>query len=94
MFSKRGFITLGRWEAFSLIALLGVAMPLKYVYGYPLAVRVVGTAHGLLFMAYVVAAFALSRRDRWSFVKLFWCWGASCLPFGTLLFERQLSPRE
>ncbi len=91
MISKRAFISLGRWEAFSLIALLGVAMPLKYVYGYPLAVRVVGTLHGILFMVYVALAAVLARRDGWRVPKLIRCWIASCLPFGTIWFERELS---
>lgn len=91
MISKRGFISLGRWEALSLILLLGIAMPLKYIWGYPLAVRLVGTLHGVLFMAYVAVALVFARRDRWSLPKLVRCWVASCLPFGTLFFERELS---
>ena len=91
MISKRGFISLGRWEALSLIVLLGVAMPLKYIWDYPLGVRVVGTLHGLLFMAYVAVAAAFARRNQWGIPKLFRCWVASCLPLGTLFFERELS---
>jgi integral membrane protein len=94
MISKRGFISLGRWEAVSLIVLLGIAMPLKYVYGYPLAVRVVGALHGLLFMAYVGIAALYARRDSWGLFKLVRCWIASCLPCGTLVFERELVDRE
>jgi integral membrane protein len=94
MVSKRAFISLGRWEAVSLIVLLGIAMPLKYVYGYPLAVRVVGSLHGLLFMAYVVLATVYARRDSWVGGKLVRCWIASCLPFGTLIFERELADRD
>ena len=42
------------WEGISFLLLLFVAMPLKYGFGVDLAVRVVGMAHGLLFIAYVV----------------------------------------
>jgi integral membrane protein len=77
----------------SLIVLLGIAMPLKYVYGYPFAVRVVGMLHGVLFMAYVAIAVAFAKEDRWGLPKLLRCWVASCLPFGTLFFERELSDR-
>jgi len=51
MISQRSFVSLGRWEAVSLLVLLGIAMPVTYVYGYPMAVRVVGAVHGVLFMA-------------------------------------------
>ena len=41
-------------EALSLFALLFIAMPLKYVWGNPEYVRVIGMAHGLLFVAYIL----------------------------------------
>lgn len=90
MLSRKFFITLGRFEACSLLALLGIAMPLKYLYDYPLAVRIVGMAHGLLFLVYCAAAIDISQSERWSRWKLARCWIASCLPFGTYLFEREL----
>lgn len=90
MISKGRFISLGRWEALSLIVLLGIAMPLKYIWEFPLGVRVVGTLHGLLFMAYVAVAAVFARRNQWSVSKLLRCWVASCLPLGTLFFEREL----
>jgi integral membrane protein len=90
MLSMRHFIILGRWEACSLLLLMGVAMPLKYMYGLPEAVRVVGMAHGLLFMAYCAAALEISRSEKWAFAKLLRCWIASCLPLGTFFFEREL----
>ena len=37
-------------EAVSYLLLLGVAMPLKYLAGQPLAVRIVGMIHGVLFL--------------------------------------------
>ena len=39
-------------EAISYLVLLFIAMPLKYGLGWELAVKVVGWAHGALFMAY------------------------------------------
>jgi integral membrane protein len=40
-------------EAVSLIVLVTVAMPLKYLAHMPAATRVVGMVHGLAFVAYV-----------------------------------------
>lgn len=90
MISKRGFVILGRWEAVSLLVLLCVAMPLKYVWGYPVGVRVVGSAHGFLFLGYVFAALSIAQHDRWGWMKLARCLIASCLPCGTFFFEREL----
>lgn len=41
-------------EGISTLVLFFVAMPLKYFAGMPLAVTVVGSIHGLLFIALVV----------------------------------------
>ena len=38
-------------EGVSYLLLLFVAMPLKYIWDFPLAVKWVGWAHGILFMA-------------------------------------------
>lgn len=90
MVSKSGFITLGRWEAVSLLVLMCIAMPFKYVWGYPLAVRMVGMAHGILFLGYTLAALSIAQDHRWGWGKLARCLIASCLPFGTFFFEREL----
>jgi integral membrane protein len=44
-----------RAEGFSLLALVLIAMPLKYVLHLPLAVRITGGVHGLLFLVLLVA---------------------------------------
>lgn len=83
----RLFRTTGWLEGLSYILLLGVAMPLKYVWGDPSWVRVVGMAHGLLFIAYVGLAFALYDRENWSIKKLAYAMIASLLPFGPFVFD-------
>lgn len=73
-------------EGLSYLALLLVAMPLKYLAGQPLAVRVAGSVHGALFVALVLLILhALRTRERglpWA-VRL---GVASVLPFGTFFF--------
>lgn len=44
---------LGLVEGTSTLLLFGVAMPLKYLAGQPLAVTIVGSVHGFLFVALV-----------------------------------------
>jgi len=77
-------------EGISLILLFFVAMPLKYGLGMPLAVRIVGSAHGglfLLFVAVLLWAFVDRRWDILKGLKLF----ISCLlPFGFLWAEKIL----
>jgi integral membrane protein len=49
-----------------LLLLVLVAMPLKYVADVPGPVAVIGTAHGFLYIVYLIAAFDLALRARWS----------------------------
>lgn len=47
-------------EGVSTLILFGIAIPLKYVAGMPVAVTVVGPIHGFLFLA-LVSMFLLGR---------------------------------
>ena len=80
------------WEGISFLLLLFVAMPLKYGLGIDLAVRIVGMAHGVLFLGYcvtlAVAARGLgARRSLLAFVVSF-------VPGGTFWFEARLRQDE
>ena len=79
----------GWLEGISFLGLLGIAMPLKYAYGMPEAVSVVGMAHGVLFMVYVALAFGLSDQENWPRRKLGYAVLASVLPLGTFVFDRK-----
>ncbi|HEY6080147.1 MAG TPA: DUF3817 domain-containing protein [Polyangiaceae bacterium] len=83
-----------RWVAFaegvSFVLLLFVAMPLKYWAGMPLAVRVVGMAHGFLFIAFVWALFQAAVERSWPPKRWLAAFISSLLPFGTFVFDRSL----
>jgi len=51
----------GRILLAALVLLLGVAMPLKYAAGLPEAVRIVGWAHGVFFVLFILADLALNH---------------------------------
>jgi integral membrane protein len=73
----------GFLEGVSFLVLLGIAMPLKYVWEEPQAVRVVGMAHGVLFIAYVAAAVQAWLAYDWSWKRAALVVAASLVPFGT-----------
>ena len=81
-------------EGISFLILLLIAMPLKYFAGWPLAVKFVGWAHGVLFVAFLVMAFEvkimLGKNVGW-FMKAFI---ASIVPFGTFVLDRELKKEE
>ena len=65
-------------------------MPLKYISGYPWMVRVVGSAHGVLFVLYVAALLHAAVELRWSAWRVLGGLVAAVLPFGPFVFERHL----
>lgn len=81
---------IGFVEGVSYLVLLFVAMPLKYLAGWPDAVRVVGMAHGVLFMMFVVWVLIVGRQSRWRFSRYMCAGVASVVPFGTFVFDRTL----
>ena len=78
---------IGIIEGVSSLLLFFVAMPIKYIFGLPEFVSVVGMAHGVLFTLYVIliiqSAMVLKRSLGW-IAKLFI---ASIFPFGPFLIE-------
>jgi integral membrane protein len=77
-------------EGVSFLVLLGIAMPLKYVWDMPEWVRAVGMAHGLLFLAYVALVAYIRADDDWSFRKTALALVASVVPFGTFWADVKL----
>jgi integral membrane protein len=77
-------------EGVSFLLLLGVAMPLKYFAGMPMAVKIVGWAHGLLFVAFCFVLLHTMIRARWSFARAAAVFVASLLPFGPFVLDRNM----
>lgn len=84
------FLRVSRLEGLSFLLLLFIAMPLKYAYQEPLAVKYVGWAHGVLFMAYIALLAVVAFRLKWGELKIIYGFVASLVPFGPFLFERWL----
>ncbi|WP_025761236.1 DUF3817 domain-containing protein [Dyadobacter tibetensis] len=70
-------------EGISYLVLLGIAMPLKYMADMPEAVRLVGTAHGVLFVLFCMLLLQVTIEKGWSFKKAFLGFLSSLIPFGT-----------
>jgi integral membrane protein len=81
-------------EGISYLILVGIAMPLKYLAGQPLAVKYVGWAHGVLFVLFCLALLHVWVNRRWSFLKAAMAFIASLVPFGTFVLDRTLVQEE
>ena len=78
-------------EGVSTLLLFGGAMPLKYAADMPMAVTVVGTIHGFLFVL-LVAMFVLAI-NRVPMPASLASWGmvAALFPFGPFIFDSRLA---
>ena len=78
-------------EGISTLVLFGIAMPLKYMAGYPLAVTVAGSVHGLLFMGLALAITVAVERvplpPKLAAAALI----GAVLPFGPFLLDHKLA---
>src|SRR5688572_3348920 len=81
---------IGWWEGVSFLVLLGIAMPLKYLAGWPQAVRIVGMAHGILFMLYVRAAIQAALEHHWPWKRTALVLLASVLPAGPFIIDAKI----
>ena len=75
-------------EGISLLLLLFVAMPLKYAYGMPLAVRIAGSIHGALFLALLSVCFQVALDKSLTKWTLFKVLALSLVPFGFVVADR------
>jgi integral membrane protein len=77
-------------EGASFLLLLGVAMPLKYMLGLPLAVKVVGWLHGALFVMFVYALSVAAAEASWPFKRVVAVFLSGLVPFGPFLMDGRL----
>lgn len=81
-------------EGVSFLLLLGIAMPLKYLAGLPAAVKIVGWAHGLLFVALCLLLLKVTLEERWPIGRAAMVFIAALLPFGPFVIDRRLKHYE
>ena len=85
---------IGWWEGVSFLVLLGIAMPLKYFADWPKAVSVVGMAHGVLFVLYVLAALQAALEYGWTWKRTAVVLLASVLPAGPFIVDARVLREE
>lgn len=76
-----------------LLILVVIGVPLQYAASSPGVVSIVGPLHGVVYMVYLVAAFDLARRSRFSVPQLLLMLCAGFLPVLAFVIERNVSRR-
>ena len=76
-------------EGISYLMLFGFTMPLKYWADILQPNKVVGYAHGFLFILYVVVAILFCMERKWGIKRFMVLFVASLLPFGTFYADKK-----
>lgn len=78
-------------EGVSLLLLVGIGMPLKYVYHDPAFVKALGPVHGLLFLFFVLNTLSVGIMYKWKFGTTTWKVLLACVvPFGTFYIDKTI----
>ncbi|WP_457747056.1 DUF3817 domain-containing protein [Sulfurimonas sp.] len=89
--SVKKFSLINTIEGYSYLILLFIAMPLKYVSGYPIAVKIAGMTHGVLFILFCLLLAKAWRESGWSFKESVIFFIASLIPFGTFYTKSKIN---
>jgi len=73
-----------------LILLVFVGLPLRYAAHQKLAVQVVGTLHGYLYLVYLASALDLARRAHWRLGRIVAVVAAGFVPFLAFVVEHRV----
>jgi integral membrane protein len=78
-------------EGISLLGLVFIAMPLKYILHDPAWVKAIGPIHGALFLLFIFNALRTGVEQRWKFSEITWKVIVACfIPFGTFYIDRKI----
>ena len=81
-------------EGISFLVLICIAMPLKYFFDLPVAVKIGAWIHGILFITFLSLAWEV-KTDRRRSIKWFaTAFLAAIIPTGTFFFDRKLKEEE
>jgi len=82
---------LAHFEGWSLILLMFVAVPFKYMLDIPQLSAIIGPIHGVLFILFLLRAITVSVEYNWKFFWTTFLVLISCLiPFGTLYIDKKI----
>ena len=90
----QNFRKINTLEGYSYLILLFVAMPIKYMLGIALAVKIVGMLHGILFVGLIALMIPAYMQAKWDFKYNILFFIASLIPFGTFYTSPKIAAYE
>lgn len=81
---------IGFLEGLSLLLLIGIAVPLKYLSGNPGMVKMLGPVHGAIFLLFLLNALSVGVEQGWKARTTGKVLAACFIPFGTFYIDRHI----
>jgi len=82
---------IGLLEGISLLVLVFVAVPMKYIFGNAQGSQIMGPIHGALFLLFVFNTLSVGVEYGWKFRTTTWKVLIACIiPFGTFYIDRKI----
>lgn len=81
-------------EGLSFLALLFIAMPMKYLANLPMAVKIAGWIHGVLFILFCLALVRAMATEKWPLSRAALVFIAALIPFGPFFIDRKMQGYE
>lgn len=82
---------IGFLEGLTLLALVFIAVPLKYQFGDPSLTQTLGPIHGAIFLLFVLHTLSVAIEQQWKFRTTTWKVLVACfIPFGTFYIDYKI----
>lgn len=82
---------IGFLEGISLLVLVFIAVPLKYILHNPELSKLLGPVHGAIFLLFLLNTASVGIEQNWKFKTTTWKILAACfIPFGTFYIDRKI----
>ena len=93
MSELKKFLLINKIEGYSFLVLLFLAMPLKYIMGYPVATKIAGMIHGILFILFIYQLLEAKGEEEFGKKETPWYFILSLVPFGSFYTDKMLKSR-
>jgi integral membrane protein len=90
MSELKKFRIINKIEGYSFLILLFLAMPLKYVMGFPVATKIAGMVHGILFLIFIYQLLEARSEEGFGKKETLWYFILSLVPFGSFYTDKLL----
>ena len=93
MSDLKKFLMINKIEGYSFIVLIFLAMPLKYIMGFPIATKIAGILHGILFMLFIYQLLETKSDMGFGKKETLWYFILSLVPFGSFYTDKLLKTK-